>query len=84
MRSVLAITVAIVLVLSVAGAWAAEIEGKIQSVDTSDRSLVLQDGTRLWVAEGVPMDTLQAGAEVKASYEERDGKNILTSVEINK
>jgi len=84
MRSVLAITVAILLVLSVAGAWAAEIQGKIQSVDTSDRSVVLDDGTKLWVAEGLSMDSLQAGADVKASYEDRDGKNVATSVEVNK
>ena len=84
MRTVLAITVAILLVLSVAGAWAAEIQGKIQSVDTSDRSVVLDDGTKFWVVEGVPMDSLQAGADVKASYEELDGKNVATSLEVSK
>jgi len=68
----------------VAGAWAAEIQGKIQSVDTSDRSVVLDDGTKLWVAEGLSMDSLQAGADVKASCEDRDGKNVATSVEVNK
>jgi hypothetical protein len=84
MRTVLSITAAFLLVLSVAGAWAAEIEGKIQSVDPSDRSVTLDNGTKLWVAEGVAMDSLQAGAEVKASYEEKDGKNIATSVEVSK
>jgi hypothetical protein len=84
MRRVLSITVAVLLVLSVAGAWAAEIQGKIQSVDPSDRSVMLDNGTKLWVAEGVSMDSLQAGADVKASYEERDGKNIATSVEVSK
>jgi len=84
MGKVLSITAAILLVLSVAGAWAAEIQGKIQSVDTSDRSVVLDDGTKLWVAEGLSMDSLQAGADVKASYEDRDGKNVATSVEVNK
>ena len=78
------ITVPILLVLCVAGAWAAEIQGKIQSVDTSDRSVVLDDGTKLWVAEGLSMDSLQAGADVKASYEDRDGKNVATSVKVNK
>jgi len=68
----------------VAGAWAAEIQGKIQSVDTSDRSVVLDDGTKLWVAEGLSMDSLQAGADVNASCEDRDGKNVATSVEVNK
>lgn len=84
MGKVLSITVAVLLVLSVAGAWAAEIQGKIQSVDPSDRSVMLDDGTKLWVAEGVAMDSLQPGADVKASYEEKDGKNIATSVEVSK
>ena len=46
--------------------------------------MVLDDGTKLWVAEGLSMDSLQAGADVKASYEDRDGKNVATSVEVNK
>ena len=34
-------------------------------------------------AEGVTMDQLKEGANVKASYEERDGKNIVTGLEIS-
>jgi hypothetical protein len=29
------------------------------------------------------MDTLKPGAKVKASYEERDGKNITTQFEVS-
>jgi len=43
---------------------------------------VLEDGTRLWIAEGLQMDTLKEGARVKASYEERDGRNVVTRFEV--
>lgn len=82
MKKVLVIAVALVLALS-AGAFAAEVEGKIQSVDTEDRAIVLDNGTKLWVAEGVSMDNLQEGSTVKASYEERDGKNVATMIEVS-
>ena len=63
-------------------AAAAEIEGKIKTIDTSDRTIVLDDGTKVSVGDGVSMDTLQEGTDVKVSYEERDGKNVATSVEV--
>jgi hypothetical protein len=52
-------------------------------VDASERSIVLDDGTQLWVAEGLAMDTLKEGASVKASYEVRDGKNVTTGFEVS-
>lgn len=83
MKKVVGVALALMLAVSVAGAWAEDIEGKIQSVDTSDRVIVLEDGTRLWVAEGQAMDDLKEGAKVKASYEERDGKKVLTGIEVS-
>ncbi len=83
MRTVLGITLALLLGLGVAGAWAENISGKIQSVDPGERAFVLDDGSKLWVAEGVSMDALKEGASVKASYEERDGKKVATSVEVS-
>jgi len=69
-------------VLSVAGAWAAEVEGKIQTLDTSDRTIVLDNGTRVTVADGVAIENLREGSEVKVTFEERGGKNVATMVEI--
>ena len=83
MRKVLVITVALLLVLSVAGAWAGEIQGKIQNVNPADRMFVLEDGTQLWVAEGLSVDTLKEGASVKATFEERDGKKVVTNFEVS-
>lgn len=83
MQKIVGVALALLLVLSVAGAWAGEIEGKIQKVDPADRMFVLEDGTQLWVAEGLSMGTLKEGASVKATYEERDGKKISTSFEVS-
>jgi Protein of unknown function (DUF1344) len=83
MRTLAMLALALVLALGATGAWAEDIAGKIQSVDTADRAFVLEDGSKIWLAEGVSMDNLKEGTSVKASYEERDGKKIATSVEVS-
>jgi Protein of unknown function (DUF1344) len=81
MKKVAALALALVLGLSMA-AWAGEVSGKIQAVDSADRVITLEDGTKLWLAEGISLDNLKEGAKVKASYEERDGKNVVTSIDV--
>jgi hypothetical protein len=80
MRRVLSVTCGLLLLAS--AAWAADIEGTVKSVDTADRAIVLEDGTRLVVAEGMSMDKVQEGKKVKLSYEERDGKNVVTTIDV--
>lgn len=75
--------VALLLAFAAAPLWAEEVSGKIQKVDTSDRSIVLEDGTQLWLAESVSADALKEGATVKASYEEKDGKKVVTQIEVS-
>ena len=67
-------------ILSGAPGWAAEIEGTVRSVDTAARLVQLEDGTQLWAQDGLTLDVVE-GARIKASYEERDGKNVMTSLE---
>jgi Cu/Ag efflux protein CusF len=81
MKKVAALALALVLGLSMA-AWAGEVSGKIQAVDSAERVITLEDGTKLWLAEGISLDNLKEGAKVKASYEERDGKNVVTSIDV--
>jgi Cu/Ag efflux protein CusF len=69
-------------VVTVGVAWAEETTGKIQKVDQDMKMLVLEDGTELALPEGTPMDQLTAGAKVKASYEEKDGKKVVTAIEV--
>ena len=83
MKKVLGAVLAMLLGLGVAGAWAEEVAGKIKSVDTAVRVIVLEDGSMIFIAEGIVMDNLQEGKSVKASYEEREGKKVATTVEVS-
>jgi preprotein translocase subunit YajC len=63
---------------------AAEIEGKIKSVDPTTRSITLENGTQLVIpTEAVVEDhrLLQPGAEIRASFEEKDGQKVVLKLE---
>ncbi len=59
-------------------------EGKIKSVDASGRMLTLEDGTMLTIPSSaqVQQEALREGAIVKASFEEKDGQKVVTSIEV--
>src|SRR5207302_6883251 len=76
----IAAAVVVLVVCSIGVAPAEEIRGKIRTLDQSGRAFTLEDGTQIWVAEGVSMSPLKEGTSVKAAYEERDGKKIGISV----
>lgn len=83
MKKVIGLAMVLLLVFVVGAAYAQEIQGKIKAVDRAERVLTLEDGTQLWVAEGLPMDALKEGASVKASFEERDGKKVATTLQVS-
>ncbi len=72
----------VVLLAVPAIALSAEIQGKVKTVDTGDRVVTLEDGTRISVPDGIALDSLKEGAEVTVSYEELDGKNQATNIEM--
>ena len=71
----------IVLLATPIVALGAEVQGKVKTVDTSDRVVTLEDGTRISVPDGIALDTVKEGAEITVSYEERDGKNQATEIQ---
>jgi Cu/Ag efflux protein CusF len=60
-----------------------QVQGAIKSVDAAGRMLTLEDGTTLTIPPmvGIPPD-LKEGAIVKASFEEKDGQKVVTSLEV--
>lgn len=50
------------------------------TADASACVVVLEDGTRLSLAEVLTIE-LQEGVTVKLSFDERDGRHVLTSIE---
>ncbi len=63
-----------------------QIEGAIQSVDPSGTKVTLDDGTQLTIPPNVsvPKADLKEGAIVKASFEERGGQKVVTSLQVQK
>jgi len=63
---------------------AQQIEGAVKSVDPSGQVLMLEDGTQLMIPPtvGVQREALREGAIVKASFEERGGQKVVTSMEV--
>jgi hypothetical protein len=72
--------IAVVMVLAPI-AWAADVQGKIKSVDPSGKMVTLDDGTQLMIPPTLTVEkkALKPGANVKASYEEKGGQKVATS-----
>jgi len=76
---------AIALVLgSMASVQAAEVTGTVQAVDPAGKSITLDNGTTLMIPATAKVDrkALTPGADVKASYQERDGHKVASSIQI--
>jgi uncharacterized protein DUF1344 len=61
-----------------------EVEGRIMNVHPSGGMVTLDDGTLLTIPPtvGIQRGALKEGATVKASYEERNGQKVVTSIEV--
>jgi Cu/Ag efflux protein CusF len=58
-----------------------EVEGRVR--DVRGGQVTLSDGTTLTVPKSqAKLGELKAGSKIKATYEERDGKKIVTSLRI--
>ena len=57
-------------------------EGKIQSVNPDTKTLILDDGTEFTVGEGVGIDTLKPGSDVRVSYDDVSGKKTITGIQM--
>jgi hypothetical protein len=65
-------------------AWGADVEGKIKSVDPNGRAVTLEDGTKLTIPPAAKVDknALKPGATVKASFEDKGGEKVVTTIQV--
>ena len=75
MGKTLGLALALTLGLSLTAA-AEETRGTIYSMDTNKHTVVLEDGTRLWVTEGQEA-TVSPGSYVEAAYESKGDKKVV-------
>lgn len=82
MRKMIGAVSAVALLVAASGGLAAdEATGTIESYDELSGMLVLDTGEAFEVAEGLQMEGLQEGDEVRVTYEDQDGIWVATSVE---
>jgi Cu/Ag efflux protein CusF len=84
---------ALVATLAMVGSgFAAEMEGTIQSIDTAGKELALDNGSKIVLDDATmisvegkegKLEDLKEGTKVKASFEEKDGKNVAQKLEVN-
>ena len=78
MRKVLGLAIVFAFALTIPAA-AQDAKGTVRWVDTSDHTIVLDDGTRLWVSES-QIRFLAIGDEVQASYETKGNQKVVTGM----
>src|SRR5438552_11283855 len=79
MKKILGLTLALALALPLT-AVAMEKGGTVKSVDRASHTFTLEDGTQLSLGAGATGDVMP-GEQVRASYEVKDGKNIVTDLD---
>lgn len=80
MRKVMGLVLGL-LVLVALPAAADEVRGTVKSINPADHSIVLDDGTKLTVADR-QLSTVTAGDQVRAMYQTEGGKNVVTEFDL--
>jgi Protein of unknown function (DUF1344) len=78
MGKTLGIALALTLGLALTAA-AEETRGTIRSMDTHNHTIVMDDGTRLWITEGQEA-TVSPGNYVEAAYQSTGDKKVVTEL----
>jgi Cu/Ag efflux protein CusF len=63
---------------------AKQVTGAVKSVDQAKKMVTLEDGTSLMVSDAAQLKDIKPGAMVKASYSEKGGQKMATSIEVMK
>ena len=87
----LAVLTLVATLAMVGSGFAAEMEGTIRSIDTSSKELALDNGSKIVLDDATmisvegkegKLEDLKEGTKVKASFEEKDGKNVAQKLEV--
>ena len=79
MKKALGFALGFTLALSLSAA-AEETRGTVQTVNRIDQSIVLDDGTQLWVVSGAPLNELSMGDQVQATFELQGDKKVIVDL----
>ena len=81
MTKALGLAFALTLALTLPSAAEETTRSTVQTVDRADQSIVLDDGTQLWVVSGAPLNEVTPGDQVRATYEMKGDKKVIVDLE---
>jgi small nuclear ribonucleoprotein (snRNP)-like protein len=79
MRKLIGLSLALLLAVPVV-AMGEQVKGQVKSVDKQSNTIVLDDGTQLWVSEGVAQ-SVSPGETILSSYSSQGDKKVSLELE---
>ncbi len=70
------------ILLSASGAFAADTEGEIKSIDTGNMTITLSDGEEYRLPGEFDASVLQEGMEVLIAYDEVGEEKLITDMQL--
>jgi Cu/Ag efflux protein CusF len=70
------------LLISTAAAFAGQTEGLIKKIDKDTATLTLDDGKSYKLNAETDLDSLKPGMDVVIAYDETNGENIVTDMQL--
>ena len=80
MKKALGFALAFTLGLTLSAA-AEDTRGTVQTVNRIDQSIVLDDGTQLWVVSGAPLNEISMGDQVQVKFEVQGDKKVIVDLQ---
>lgn len=78
---ILSVAIGALMALTLA-AQAAETEGKIKSVDQDALTITLDDGKSYKLPGEFDVESIHAGMDVVLAYDQIDGQNLITDMQL--
>lgn len=73
---------AALLLLSIAGAYAADTEGAIKKIDRDNLTITLDNGEKFKLPGEFDVSALEEGMDVVIAYDEVDGEKLITDMQL--
>jgi hypothetical protein len=81
--TILAGSLVLSMALSIGFAEAEDVQGRVKAIEMTQKVIILDNGTRLFWTDEMPLaEQIQSGDVVKAKYEHRGGRLVVTEIEI--
>jgi Cu/Ag efflux protein CusF len=73
---------AALLLMSIAGAYAADTDGEIKSIDRENQTITLANGEKFKLPGEFDLSALEEGMDVVIAYDEVDGEKLITDMQL--